>query len=221
MIFAVPVFKDSFASLGEELPAITQFVIDASNFFTNWWWLLVVIAIGLFILVKVLKKKSEAFRLKWSELGIKLPVIGRINLMSAASEYAGTMSVMMSAGLPIVRAVGVTARSMTNYFMAHSLENTLPELEAGKTLATALRAENTLPELAIEMTSVGEQTGALEGTLVNSVGAGDSTVAGFVHGYLESHDYAHAFKMALVCGAATAFSEGLAPRETIDELLKR
>ena len=165
MIFAVPVFKDSFASLGEELPAITQFVIDASNFFTNWWWLLVVIAIGLFILVKVLKKKSEAFRLKWSELGIKLPVIGRINLMSAASEYAGTMSVMMSAGLPIVRAVGVTARSMTNYFMAHSLENTLPELEAGKTLATALRAENTLPELAIEMTSVGEQTGALEGTL--------------------------------------------------------
>lgn len=65
------------------------------------------------------------------------------------------------------------------------------------------------------------ESGALKGTLVNSVGAGDSTVAGFVRGYLESHDYAHAFKMALVCGAATAFSEGLAPRETIDELLKQ
>ena len=63
------------------------------------------------------------------------------------------------------------------------------------------------------------ESGALKGTLVNSVGAGDSTVAGFVHGYLESQDYAHAFKMALVCGAATAFSEGLAARETIDSLL--
>ena len=164
MIFAVPVFKDSFASMGEDLPAITQFVIDASNFFTNWWWLLVVIVIVLFVAVKIAKKNDD-FRLKWSEIGIRIPVIGRINLMSAASEYAGTMSVMMSAGLPIVRAVGVTARSMTNYYMAHSLENTLPQLEAGKTLATALRAENTLPELAIEMTSVGEQTGALESTL--------------------------------------------------------
>ena len=164
MIFAVPVFKSTFEGMGQELPAITQFVVNASNFMTSWWWLIAVVAIAAFVGVQV-AKRNESFHLKWSKIGVKLPVIGRINLMNAASEYAGTMSVMMTAGLPIVRAVGVTARSMSNYYMSRSLANTTPDLEAGKTLATALSNENTLPELAIEMSAVGEQTGALEGTL--------------------------------------------------------
>ncbi len=171
MIFAVPVFKSTFESLGGDMPAITQFVIDSSDFWVNWWWLVALVVLAAIIGVK-LGKRNDRFRLFWSQLGIRipglntqLPVIGRINLMNAASEYAGTMSVMMSAGLPIVRAVGVTARSMSNYYMAHSLENTLPELEAGKPLASCLKAEGTMPELAIEMTAVGEQTGALETTM--------------------------------------------------------
>ena len=164
MIFAVPVFKDTFDSLGGELPAITQFVIDSSDFWTHWWWLIAILIIGGVIGVQV-AKKNEAFRLRWSKLGIMVPVIGRINLMSAASQYSGTMSVMMTAGLPIVKAVGVTARSLTNFYMAKSLENTMVDLEAGKPLAACLQAEGTLPELAIEMTSVGKQTGALENTM--------------------------------------------------------
>lgn len=164
MIFAVPVFKSTFESLGGELPAITQFVVNCSDFWVNWWWL-VAILVGLAVIGVKIAKKNDAFRLKWAEIGVKIPVLGRINLMSAASQYSGTMSVMMAAGLPIVRAVGVTARSMTNYYMGHSLENTLPELEAGKPLATCLRDEGTLPELAVEMTAVGEQTGSLETTM--------------------------------------------------------
>lgn len=170
MIFAVPVFKDTFASLGSNLPAITQFVIDCSNFWVNWWWLVGIIVIAAFIGIKI-AKKNDNFRRMWSKLGVELPwgmktpVIGRINLMGAASEYAGSMSVMMAAGLPIVKAVEVTARSMNNYYMSSSLANVLPDLEAGKPLATCLKQENTLPSLAIEMTAVGEQTGSLESTM--------------------------------------------------------
>ena len=169
MIFAVPVFKASFESMGGELPAITHFVIDSSNFWTNWWWLVLVIILVAIIGIKI-GKSNDAFHEKWSKLGIWLgsirtPVLGRINLMNAASQYAGTMSVMMAAGLPIVKAVDVTARSLDNFFMARSLEKTIPELEAGKPLATCLKAEGTMPDLAIEMTSVGEQTGSLESTL--------------------------------------------------------
>lgn len=164
MIFAVPVFSSTFESMGQELPAITQFVVASSDFWVHWWWLVAILIAAAVIGVK-LGKKNDKFHLWWSKLGIMVPVLGRINLMSAASEYSGTMSVMMSAGLPIVRAVGVTARSMTNYYMGQSLENTMSDLEAGKTLATCLRAEDTLPELAIEMTAVGEQTGALENTM--------------------------------------------------------
>jgi type IV pilus assembly protein PilC len=164
MIFAVPVFSSTFESMGNELPALTQFVVASSDFWVHWWWLVVIFVAALVIAIK-LAKKNDAFHLLWSKIGVKVPVLGRINLMSAASQYSGTMSVMMAAGLPIVRAVGVTARSMTNYYMARSLEATMPGLEAGKTLAQCLAEEATMPELAIEMTSVGEQTGSLEGTM--------------------------------------------------------
>ncbi|MBQ9041562.1 MAG: type II secretion system F family protein [Eggerthellaceae bacterium] len=164
MIFAVPVFSQTFEGMGQELPAITQFVVASSDFWVHWWWLVALLIFAAVIGVK-LAKQNDAFHLKWSELGIRIPVLGRINTMNAASQYAGTMSVMMSAGLPIVKAVAVTARSMTNYYMGRSLENILPDLEAGKPLAACLRAENKLPELAIEMTAVGEQTGSLETTM--------------------------------------------------------
>ena len=171
MIFAVPVFRETFASMGTELPAITQFVINCSDFWVNWWWLVLIIIILAVIGIK-LGQRNERFRMAWSKLGIELPfghirtpVIGRVNLMNAASQYSGTMSVMMAAGLPIVKAVGVTARSMSNYYMGSSLASTIPDLEAGKPLATCVKAAGTLPDLAVEMTAVGEQTGSLESTM--------------------------------------------------------
>ena len=62
---------------------------------------------------------------------------------------------------------------------------------------------------------------APEGNLKNSVGAGDSMVAGFMAGYMQTKDYADAFRMGLAAGSASAFSENLATKAEIDEVLKR
>lgn len=83
--------------------------------------------------------------------------------------------------------------------------------------------------LLVDEHGVLHEMDVLKGTLVNSVGAGDSTVAGFVHGYLEaiengmdeSEVCGHAFAMAMACGAATAFSPGLAAKEDVDRLLEQ
>ena len=63
------------------------------------------------------------------------------------------------------------------------------------------------------------ESAAPKGTLVNSVGAGDSMVAGFLAGYLAEHDYEHAFRMGVAAGSASAFSENLAARSEVEELL--
>lgn len=62
--------------------------------------------------------------------------------------------------------------------------------------------------------------GVPKGTVVNSVGAGDSMVAGFIASYFKEHDYLKALKFGTATGSATAFSEGLAPKEKVEELLK-
>lgn len=165
MVVAVPMFTDTFASMGMSLPLPTRIVIACSNFWTHYWWAVAMLVLGGYVGIKMGLKRSDKFRLKWSQMLINLPVLGLVSTMGAASEYAGTMSVMMAAGLPIVRAVGVTARAMSNYFMGESLLSAVPALEAGRTLASAMRDEATFPELAIEMTGVGEQTGSLEHTL--------------------------------------------------------
>lgn len=164
MVVAVPMFTEAFDSMGMELPLPTRIVIACSNFWSNWWWAVAILALGGFIAFKMALKNDD-FRLKWAELQINLPVLGLVSMMGAASEYASTMSVMMAAGLPIVRAVAVTARGMSNYFMGQSLMACVPALESGRTLASAMTEENTFPKLAIEMTAVGEQTGSLEHTL--------------------------------------------------------
>lgn len=164
MVFAVPVFSSTFASMGIQLPWITQFMIDSSAFWVHDWWIVAIVVLALVIAVKF-AKKNENFRLKWSRIGVRVPVVGRINLMNAASQYAGTMGVMMEAGLTVVNAVGVAAKSMSNYWMSHALASTRVDLEAGKPLAMCLAKTEVFPELVVEMTAVGEQTGSLEHTL--------------------------------------------------------
>ena len=86
-----------------------------------------------------------------------------------------------------------------------------------------------LGSLLLDATGRLQSAPVIRGTLVNSVGAGDSTVAGFVEGYLrgveagagEQETYDQAYKLAQACGSATAFSPGLAPADLVNELLER
>ena len=75
--------------------------------------------------------------------------------------------------------------------------------------------------LLVDETGAVHRIGCPKGRVVNSVGAGDSMVAGFVAGWRKTQSYAYALRLGTACGSATAFSLGLATREKIDELLKQ
>ena len=74
--------------------------------------------------------------------------------------------------------------------------------------------------MLIDETGKAYKIGNAKGTLVNSVGCGDSMVGGFIAGYIQSNDYAHALRLGTVCGNATAFSEGLAEKADIDRIFE-
>ena len=164
MVFAVPQFTSAFASMNMELPAITKFLIASSE----WWtrnFIVVIAVIAILIIAYNLLQKNSAFRLATSKLALRIPVLGRIARMDGASQYASTMSMMMDAGLPVISAVDVTSRALGNDYMADALASTKIDLEAGKPLATCLQKSDAFPELMVEMTGIGEQTGSLERTL--------------------------------------------------------
>lgn len=168
MVVAIPSFTSAFASLGSELPAITKFVIWLSDFLIKYGLFIVIVAAATFIGLKLYSKteKGEEF---FAKTALKIPLISKIVQMSNSSEFAQTMSMMVLAGMPIIRGLEIAGRSMSNYVMRRDVLDCVAGIEAGRTMAFCLSQSEYLPKMLIEMTTIGESTGSLETTL-NTVG---------------------------------------------------
>lgn len=164
MVVAVPAFTASFSSMEIKLPGVTRALIAVSGFFVRYWALLAAALTGGWIGWQVYGH-TERGGLWQARQRLRVPVLGKISLMKASSQFANTMSTLLAAGLPMIRAVSVTSRILDNGWIGSRLSEQLPRLEEGKSLGSCLRASGVLPDLLVEMAGVGEETGALESTL--------------------------------------------------------
>lgn len=164
MVVAVPAFTTSFSSMGVELPWITRGLIAISGFFTK-FWLLLVIVIGGGIFAYQMYGRTEKGKLFHARQRLRLPVLGRISLLKASAQFAGTLSTLLSAGLPVLQAVSVTASILDNAWIGAKVTGRLSDLEEGKPLSFCLDSAGVFPDLVSEMVRIGEETGSLENTL--------------------------------------------------------
>lgn len=164
MIKAVPVFESSFASMGQELPGVTQALIAMSHFMTKYYLLLIAIAAAIALAGK-LYSKTESGRKLFARIALTFPGIGLVNKMSAASQFASTMSTMLASGLPIVESAKITGNVASNYLISHDIQAAAEGVITGRRLGDCMRESQWLPPLLLEMTAVGEETGSLEDTL--------------------------------------------------------
>ncbi len=164
MIFAVPVFEDSFANMGNELPLPTAMLIAMSHFMVDNWLLLIAI-IAAIAMALVLYGKTDSGRHLYARIALTFPGIKLINQMNAASQFSATLSTMLSAGLPLVQACRITAATAENLLISEDIEAAVGGVVEGNRLADGLAKSPWLPTLLLEMITVGEETGKLEDTL--------------------------------------------------------
>lgn len=164
MVKAVPTFVTSFSEMGTALPWPTRILIAASSFCSTWWPVMAAVLIGV-ILAWRLWGHSPDGCIKQHRWLLRVPVMGRLSLMRTASQFAGTTAALLAAGLPVLNAMDIVSRVLDNRAMGHDLSLQLPRLEEGKPLAACLRDCPDFPDLLVEMTGVGEETGTLEHTL--------------------------------------------------------
>ncbi len=164
MGYAVPTFTGMFQSMDVELPWVTVALIGVSNFFQRYALVLLgVMALAVFLLrLYGLTEKGGAVL---AGLQLKLPLIGEVVRMSGASQFAHTMSTLLTAGMPILQAIEVSGRTMTNQCMSDEVLNTLPGVEGGRPLGECMSYARELPPMLVQMTAVGEATGSMESTL--------------------------------------------------------
>ena len=164
MVKVVPTFTAIFDSYDAELPLITQMLIGISDFFRK-YTLIIVGVVAAIVLALKLYGNTEAGRINLAKAQLRLPVLGNIGVLNGASQFANTMAMMLGAGLPMTKAVTITGRVLDNYYISQEVGKITAKLEEGQTLGRGLRDAKCLPDILVDMTAVGEESGELANTL--------------------------------------------------------
>jgi type IV pilus assembly protein PilC len=165
--YVVPQFALLYDQLGSKLPAMTVVLLNFSRWLNhNLLWILGAIALVAFALYRfTLTGRGQDFA---DNLRVRLPVFGKIWLKYQVALFARTLATLLTGGLPLVPSLETSARSISSRRVSKAVVGSITTVREGRSLADALSESGVIPDLATEMISVGEQTGALP-AMLNSV----------------------------------------------------
>ena len=164
MVYGVPSFSRSFAQSGAEMPFITVAVIAVSNFFVHYGIFVLAIIAGIVIGLRLYSRTDKGAEF-FGAFILGIPIIGKIVQLSSASQFAHTMSMLLSSGMPIINCIDIAGKSVSNYIIRRDILKSAVDVEEGKSMGSCLAQSKYLPPMLIEMVSMGEQTGTMEKTL--------------------------------------------------------
>ena len=178
LIYAVPVFEESFASMGTALPGPTAFLIALSDLLRK-HFLLIAASSACCILSLILLGKTPRGRLIFGALALRLPGVGGVLRIQAAASFSATLSALLGAGLPLAEAAAIAARAEDNPLLRRDLDRACAGLQEGRSFSGGLEESPHLPPLLGEMAALGEETGQLAETLrlVSVHFAGETDIA--------------------------------------------
>ncbi|MCF9047175.1 type II secretion system F family protein [Acinetobacter nectaris] len=168
LIKVVPTFQDMFASFGAELPAFTQMVVNMSKWMQAYWYILIAIIVGGTIAISQSYKRSLKLRNFLDRLMLKLPIFGNLVYKSIIARYSRTLSTTFAAGVPLIEALESTARATNNSVYESAVMRIREDVASGQQLQFAMRNSDKFPNMAIQMVSIGEESGALD-TMLDKV----------------------------------------------------
>ncbi|MBQ3289494.1 MAG: type II secretion system F family protein [Kiritimatiellae bacterium] len=162
--FVVPVFAEMFAGFGKPLPALTQTLVDISNFVkANWYFVLGAVIVATFLFRRWRATRKGRYQL--DEIKLRMPVFGQLNLKSSIGRFCRLLAQMTNAGVPILKSLDVVARSIGNRVLEDSILAARKEVEQGNQLNIALDGKPYMPLIMIRMIAAGEKAGRLEDML--------------------------------------------------------
>ncbi|EKD33584.1 MAG: putative type 4 fimbrial assembly protein (PilC) [uncultured bacterium] len=164
LVFVVPVFKSMFEGFGHSLPLPTQIVVNLSNFFKSNF---IYVFIFIFFFIFVIKKTytTESGRKFFDRSILKAPVFGILMRKVAVAKFTRTLSTMLSAGVPILEALQVVAKTSGNKIIEQAVFRVGDSIAEGRPIAEPLEESGVFPNMVVQMINVGESVGALDAML--------------------------------------------------------
>lgn len=165
LIKVVPQFESVFAGFNAELPAFTQMVINMSEWLQKWWFVVLIAIFGASFGIKEAHKRSQKFRDAVDRGVLKLPIVGDILYKSAVARYARTLATTFAAGVPLVDALDSVSGATGNVVFKTAVGKVKQDVSTGMQLNFSMRTTGVFPSMAIQMTAIGEESGALDSML--------------------------------------------------------
>lgn len=165
LVKVVPQFAETFSSFGADLPAFTLFVLHLSDLAQAYWFVVIAGGIVGFFVYKKAMEKSEGFRAFVDRLTFKIPVVGDIVVQSIYARFARTLSTTFAAGVPLIDALQSVAGATGSPMYQKAVLTMKDEVATGTQLNTAMRYSKIFPPMMIQMTTIGEESGALDDML--------------------------------------------------------
>jgi type IV pilus assembly protein PilC len=165
MLFVIPAFKELFSGFGANLPTPTLIVMAISDFFVAYWWAIFSILGGIFWFFFYTWKRSPTMQAKMDGLLLKAPVIGPIIRKATIARFSRTLATMAAAGVPLVEALDSVAGASGNRVYYDATKRIQAEVNTGTSLTTAMQNTSIFPNMVVQMTSIGEESGSLDAML--------------------------------------------------------
>ncbi len=159
--FVVPRFADMFVSFGSEIPLFTRMILQMGQFFGSFWWLFFLVPLALYFSYRY-SRQFPAAVYRIDELKMRLPIFGTLIQKSALARMTRTLSSLFNSSVPILEAVQITERIVSNKVIEGVLQQTRLSLEKGESMAAPMINHWAFPSLVTQMIVVGEKTGALD-----------------------------------------------------------
>lgn len=164
LAFVIPSFTGMFADMDMKMPAATMAIIHISDFIVTRWYIIVGILFAIIIGIIVFKNTNTGEHF-FAKLGLRVPLFGKLIVKSASARFTRTLSTLLAAGIPLMDAVDITARTMDNILIKEMLINSNSEIARGIPLSMPLKASRIFPPMVYHMIKIGEETGNLENML--------------------------------------------------------
>lgn len=165
MIFVLPAFKEVYANMGAELPALTQTVMDMSDFFVSYGWM-VLIALG-FAIYGFLKLKARSIKIqrRMDAILLRMPIFGDIVRKGTIARWGRTTATLIAAGVPLVDVLDSTAGAAGNLIYEEATREIRTRVIQGLSMTSGMRATELFPNMMLQMSSIGEESGSLDDML--------------------------------------------------------
>ncbi len=201
LVAVIPKFQQVFNDMlgGASLPAITEFVINASEFMQHNGLQIALGVVALVVIYKVIGKTEKgAYFL--DALKLKMPVTGTLAQRSAVSKFTRTLGTLLSSGVPILQSLTITRDTTGNRILTQAIQNVHDAVKEGESMTQPLSQCKVFPPMVVSMVEVGEETGALADMLTRIANTYDDEVDNAVAGMTAAIEPALIIILAVVVG---------------------